>query len=114
MKKDTIALIIAGGCLLLLLVIIGLFYGVRKFYSRTMVMPADYRTKTKVYVPYITPADPENPVKLNIPDDFGIGHQRKDQETYHAWDPSKKREYYGPPNGGKLKKYKKIQKRRVK
>ena len=49
-----------------------------------MVMPADYRTKTKVYVPYITPADPENPVKFNIPEDYGIGHQRKDQETNHS------------------------------
>ena len=49
-----------------------------------MVMPADYRTKTKVYVPYITQEDPENPVKFNIPEDYGIGHQRKDQETNHS------------------------------
>jgi hypothetical protein len=26
-----------------------------------------------------------NPVKFDIPEDYGIGHQRADQETYHAW-----------------------------
>lgn len=108
MKNITLGLIIAGSCLFLIIVV-GLFYGVRKFYSRTRVMPADYRTKTKVYIPFITQPDPDSPVKFNIPDDFGIGHQRMDQETYHAW---RKRELYDS-DGGKRKKKKKLIKRRV-
>ena len=83
MKNSEIGLLIGGG----LLFAGGSLLLMRKFYSHDLVEPADYRTKTKhnlrksisVY------PNPENPVKFNIPEDYGIGHQRVDQETYHKW-----------------------------
>ncbi len=83
MKNNEIGLLIGGGLLLagggLLLM--------KKFYKHDIVEPSDYRTKTKHNLRksnQIYP-NPDSPVKLNIPEDYGIGHQRADQETYHAW-----------------------------
>lgn len=77
MKNTTIGLIIAGGCLLLLL-LIGLFYGIRKFYNRTKVNPNEEIFPTKRdtnFKPFTTRPNPNNPIN------YGIGHQRMDQET---------------------------------
>ena len=89
MKNTGIGLLIGGG---LLLAGGGLLF-MKIFYSRGMVEPDDYRTKTKHNVQTsnkIYP-DPNNPIKFNIPEDYGIGHQRADQETYHAWAGKRKR-----------------------
>jgi len=89
MKNTGIGLLIGGG---LLLAGGGLLF-MKNFYSHDMVEPGDYRTKTKHNVQTsnkIYP-DPNNPIKFNIPEDYGIGHQRADQETYHAWAGKRKR-----------------------
>ena len=89
MKNTGIGLLIGGG---LLLAGGGLLF-MKNFYSHGIVEPDDYRTKTKHNVQTsnkIYP-DPNNPIKFNIPEDYGIGHQRADQETYHAWAGKRKR-----------------------
>lgn len=86
MKNDIIAVIIVGSLLLL----IGLFYGLRKFNKgRTLVDPNPVeifpsRRSTK----FITA------IKFNIPEDFGIGHQRIDQLPHQG----SRARYSSPPN----------------
>jgi hypothetical protein len=80
MKNNEIGLLIGGG---LLLAGGGLLF-MKKFYKHDIVEPSDYRTKTRKESKTVYP-DPNNPVKFDIPEDYGIGHQRADQETYHAW-----------------------------
>jgi hypothetical protein len=83
MKNNETGLLIGGGLLLagggLLLM--------KKFYKHDIVEPADYRTKTKHNVRTsnkIYP-NPDSPVKLNIPEDYGIGHQRAEQLPDRSW-----------------------------
>jgi len=95
MKNSGIGLLIGGG----LLFAGGGLLLMHKFYSHDVVEPADYRTKTKhnLRKSITVYPNPENPVKFNIPENYGVGHQRVDQETYHKW-------------GGKSKKNKKQRK----
>ena len=83
MKNSEIGIIIGGGLLLagggLLLI--------KNFYKHHNIKPDDYNVKTSHNERIINTVypNPENPVKFNIPEDYGIGHQRVDQETYHSW-----------------------------
>ena len=83
MKNSEIGIIIGGGLLLagggLLLI--------KNFYKHHNIKPDDYNVKTSHNERIINTVypDPKNPVKFNIPEDYGIGHQRGDQETYHSW-----------------------------
>ena len=94
MKNDIIAVIIVGSLLLLLLLLIALFYGVRKFNKgRSLVDPNPVeifpsRRSTKFITPIATP------IIFNIPEDFGIGHQRKDQLPNQG----QRARYSSPPN----------------
>jgi len=110
MKKITVGLIVGG---FLLFLIAGILYGVRKFYKPTKVKPADWHTPTRVNIEpnvNIIQPNPKNPVKFNIPDDYRIAHQRKDQETYNAWG-ARERAFYPPPRkGGKIKRKRKRKK----
>ena len=80
MKNSGIGLLIGGG----LLLAGGGFLFIKNFYKHNAVEPADYRTKTgkesKVKYP-----DPNNPIKFNIPEDYGIGHQRAEQLPDRSW-----------------------------
>ena len=108
MKNTIVGLIIAGGCLLLLIIAFIIY---RKK-NQKPVKPADWHVRTRVNKPYVTEPDPNNPIKFNIPKDYGIGDQRKDQLRDYNFDGSvREREYYPPPKGGKRKK---LKKRRVK
>ena len=84
MKNNTLGLLIGGG----LLFAGGGLLLMKKFYSHDgIVEPSDYRTKTKHNLRksnQIYP-NPDSPVKLNIPEDYGIGHQRGDQLPDRSW-----------------------------
>jgi hypothetical protein len=83
MKNNEIGLLIGGG---LLFVGGGLLF-MKGFYKHDKIKPDDYDTKTKhnEQISNKIYPNPDNPVKLDIPEDYGIGHQRADQETYHKW-----------------------------
>jgi hypothetical protein len=100
MKNSGIGLLVGGG----LLFVGGGLLLIRKFYSHDVVEPADYRTKTKHNLRKSVSVypNPENPVKFNIPDDYGIGHQRAEQLPDRSW--------YNKSSGGKRKNTKKSKK----
>ena len=89
MKNNEIGLLIGGG----LLFVGGGLLIMKNFYKHDNIKPDDYNVKTKhnVKISNKIYPNPDNPVKLNIPEDYGIGHQRADQETYHKWGGKKNR-----------------------
>jgi hypothetical protein len=80
MKNSEIGLIIGGG----LLFAGGGFLFIKNFYKHDAVEPDDYRTKTRKESKVKYP-DPNNPIKFNIPEDYGIGHQRAEQLPDRSW-----------------------------
>jgi hypothetical protein len=84
--KNTIIGLIAGGCLLLLLLIIAVIMYRKK--NQKQVKPANRP------VNYISP-DPNNPVKLNIPENFVNANYREDELQHQG-----ERAYYPPSKGG--------------
>lgn len=80
MKNNKIGLLIGGG----LLLAGGGFLFMKNFYKHDAVEPDDYRTKTRKESKVKYP-DPNNPIKFDIPEDYGIGHQRAEQLPDRSW-----------------------------
>ena len=80
MKNSEIGLIIGGG----LLFAVGGLLLIKNLYIHDFVEPDGYTTPFGKKGTTVVP-DPNNPIKFDIPEDYGIGHQREEQLPKRFW-----------------------------